>query len=105
MLNRVVRKFSYDSNTHSLLGKILCFRHTSTNQMSYGIHMEEDGELLLIDPLEAHIPEYLTFMDEKNLKIGHVALTSEFDQFEQFYCDLRFVAAAWSENFKIHTSF
>jgi hypothetical protein len=50
--------------------------------MSYGIHMEKDGELLLIDPLEAHIPEYLQFMDENNLKIGSVALTSEFDQFE-----------------------
>jgi hypothetical protein len=44
-------------------------------------------------------------MDEKNLTIGAVALTSEFDQFEQFYSDLRFVSAAWAKDFKVHASF
>lgn len=83
----------------------MCFRETQTNQMSYGIHLENDQELVLIDPLEAHIPEYLTFMDEKELKINSVVLTSEFDQFEQFFCDLRFIQAAWSDDFKIHASF
>ena len=64
---------------HSLMGRILCFRQTETNQMSYAIHLEHEQQLLLIDPLEEHIPDYLTFMDEKNVKIGAVALTSEFD--------------------------
>lgn len=78
-LRSLKRKFS---NAHSLMGKILCFKQAETNQMSYGIHMEQDEQLLLIDPLEAHIPDYLNYMDQKNIRIGAVALTSEFDQFE-----------------------
>ena len=95
----------YDVSKHTLLGRILCFHDSQTNQMSYAIHQPANSTIHLIDPLEIHTRDYLGFLDENELKIGSILLTSKNEDFNNFYEDLKFLEEAFDEGFKVFGRF
>jgi hypothetical protein len=99
------RKFSSFQNGHTLADRMLCFHDRDTNHMSYAIHLEEQKEMIVIDPLEVHIPEYLKFMEKHELKFSACFVTTEPSHFQDFYKDLQHIDKAFTENFKIYSNF
>lgn len=51
------------------------------------------------------MPAYLQFMDQHQLRIRGVLLTSDEADFRAFYRDLEPVARAFTEDFAVHAGF
>jgi len=107
MINRISRSIggAYDSLGHSLLGSLMCFEVKETNRISYGIILRDSKELVLIDPVEELIPEFLAFMDQEDLKFRSFILTGKMDDFHNFYKDLNGIGNAFSDRFEIFGAF
>lgn len=93
---------SYDPSSHSMMGRILCFHEQETHQMSYNIIFEETKEVIAIDPLIEHTPNYLKYMEEKELKFKAIILTSDVEQFYSFYEDLKDIRGAFKDDFEVY---
>lgn len=99
-INTISRAFS--GSPHPMLSHILGFVDPSTKLTSYGIHLPKRGDILLIDPLEGHIPSYLSYMDSQELKLGGVFLTSRLEQYEGFMKELGGLKRAFGEQYKAY---
>lgn len=65
----------------------------------------ETKTIILVDPRDVHIPHYLQYMDEHQLRFGAAFLTSNEMDYSNFIRELRGFKRAFVDSYKAYSGF